>query len=178
MDEGQEVNGMDRIVLEKQGRRGVVLEPDGTFRSIRLPKSAEVGSAVPAPFWTALSARRLRTVPAPVARDPEAAAPVRRRISVARRALVATAVSLVLVFSASLAVYAAPVSYVSLDNAMGVTLTLNRFNRVISVTGHDDTSRAMLAGLDLMNRTFEDSVEEILDAAVSKPTFLTHTRLT
>jgi hypothetical protein len=85
-----------------------------------------------------------------------------------RRTLAATTAALVLVFSASIAVYAAPVSYVSLDNAVGVSLTLNRFNRVISVTGHDDASRALLAGLALMNRTYEEGVQAILAASESR----------
>ncbi len=149
---------MDRIVLEKQGRHGIVLEADGTFRRVRLPRNAQLGSVLPAPWWTA------RRSAAAAVSDRPARSPVPR----GRRTLAATAAVLVLVFSASLAVYAAPVSYVSLDNAMGVTMTLNRFNRVIAVAGHDAASRDMLSGLDLVNRTYEDSVQKILAAAETK----------
>ena len=162
---------MDRIVLEKKGRRGIVLEPDGSIRSVRLPGYAEVGAALPAPWW----APRTRTSPMesfPVRRT---RTPSHRTFSPRRFAAAATAV-LVLVMGTGLAVYAAPVSYVSLDMNLGVSLTLNRFDRVIAVVGHDAESKSILDAAHILNLTYEQGVDAILKTASSRGLSMTGVR--
>jgi hypothetical protein len=71
----------------------------------------------------------------------------------------------VLVMGAGIAVYAAPVSYVSLDLNLGVSLTLNRFDRVIAVEGHDAASRSILDDANVLNLTYSEGVDAIIAAA-------------
>ena len=154
---------MDRIVLEKKGRRGIVMEPDGSIRSVRLPGNAEVGSALPAPWW----APRFRTTPMESFPARSTRSVPRRAFNARRFAAAATAV-LLLVMGAGIAVYAAPVSYVSLDMNLGVSLTLNRFDRVIAVEGHDAESISILDAAHILNLTCSEGVDAILRTANSR----------
>ncbi len=146
---------MDRLVLEKQGRKGIVLEPDGTFRRVRLPRSAQVGDALPAPFWAGQSLAFLH----------EAVTARRRPGLVWKRALAAAVAVVVLSSGAGIAVYAMPVSYVSLDLNSGITLTLNRFDRVIAVHGDDALSASILQDADILNLSYEEGVAAIVRSA-------------
>jgi hypothetical protein len=94
----------------------------------------------------------------------------------ARRFAAASTAVLLLVMGAGIAVYAAPVSYVSLDMNLGVSLTLNRFDRVIAVEGHDAESKSILAAAHILNLTYSEGVDAILKTASSRGLSMTGVR--
>lgn len=72
---------------------------------------------------------------------------------------------------------AAPVSYVSIDAAPSVELCLNRFDRVVSVTGYGENGELALEGLDLKGKTYTDAIDILLSSEAMAP-YLTDLTIT
>lgn len=58
--------------------------------------------------------------------------------------------------------YAYPVSYISVEVNPSIELTLNRFDRVISVETYNDDGRLVMQNLDFKNRLYTDALEALL----------------
>lgn len=58
--------------------------------------------------------------------------------------------------------YAAPVSYISIDVNPSVELALNRLDRVVGITAYNDAGGAVALGLSLQNQTYQQAIDTLL----------------
>lgn len=67
--------------------------------------------------------------------------------------------------------YYAPYTYVSLDVNPSISYTLNRYQRVLNVSGVNEDGAELIRSLDLKNRTMEEALSITLDALADQGYF-------
>lgn len=80
---------------------------------------------------------------------------------------VLAAVCVLFVLSGGMSVYAmvqTPVSYISIDVNPSVELTLNRFDRVISVTPYNEDGELVLDGVAVQGKRYTEAIDTIVEA--------------
>lgn len=88
-----------------------------------------------------------------------------RRGRAARRALYAACACLALgLFAAGHRLYFTPTSVISMDINPSIELSVNRFDRVIEVSGYNEDGAQLAETLDLLHRNYEQAVGQVLDS--------------
>ncbi len=86
-----------------------------------------------------------------------------RRRSLSRRLLPALACLMVALGGLG-GLYFTPTSVISIDVNPSLELSVNRFDRVVSVTGLNEDGRELAGALSLTHRSYADAVEQVLDS--------------
>lgn len=82
-----------------------------------------------------------------------------------RRSLATVLVVLMIFFSiGGYSVWATPVSYISVDANSSVELTLNRFDRVISVASYSEDGPLVIDEVSLKGKTYTDAIDLLFDS--------------
>ena len=82
-----------------------------------------------------------------------------------RAALSAACACLALgLFAAGYHLYFTPTSVISMDINPSIELSVNRFDRIIDVSGYNEDGTQLAETLDLLHRDYEQAVEQVLDS--------------
>ncbi|MEG2570169.1 MAG: hypothetical protein RSA70_01920 [Clostridia bacterium] len=84
----------------------------------------------------------------------------RKRLAPLKYALAATAMLAIVIFAAAL--YATPVSYISVDVNPSIEFKLNRLDRVVDAKAYNDDGARVLQNLDFKNKTYTAAIELLL----------------
>ena len=79
-------------------------------------------------------------------------------------AMAAACAACLLLTVGSLWLYLTPAAYISVDVNPSVELTVNRFDRVISLKGLNDDGAALAAGLNVRFLEYTEALEQVLDS--------------
>lgn len=93
---------------------------------------------------------------------------VRRRMRGRRalpRRLIPALACLMIALGGMGGLYFTPTSVISIDVNPSLELSVNRFDRVVGVTGLNEDGRALAGELSLTHRGYADAVEQVLDSA-------------
>lgn len=86
-----------------------------------------------------------------------------RRGRTVRRALCAACACLALgLFAAGHHLYFTPTSVISMDINPSIELSVNRFDRIIDVSGYNEDGTQLAETLDLLHQDYEQAVEQVL----------------
>jgi len=130
------------VILKTRGSRGIVLTPQGEFRTVpRIPRTACVGQEI------------------------EFTWPVQR--SNWRLLLAAASLFLVLAAGTLLASVFPAAGYVSVDINPSIELGLNAWGRVVRVVGLDSDGKNLLRSLPLYGRPLDQALDSIANRAVA-----------
>lgn len=64
--------------------------------------------------------------------------------------------------------YFTPVAYVDVDVNPSIELTLNRFNRIIKASPHNDDGAQILNGTDISNSHYDEAIQNLIDAMITQ----------
>ncbi len=78
-------------------------------------------------------------------------------------ALAASAAAVVIMFGATAWAYFTPYTYVSFDVNPSIEYSVNRFNRVLSVTAVNGDGAEIIKDLDLTNKTIDEAVKDTVE---------------
>lgn len=76
---------------------------------------------------------------------------------------VAACACLLLLLFGGYQLYFTPIAQISIDVNPSIELSVNRFDRVVSVTGRNEDGRALSRALDVKYRPYTDAIEQILE---------------
>lgn len=86
-----------------------------------------------------------------------------------RIATVFASLALVLLGLGSWNFYMTPVSAISVDVNPSIELGVNRFDRVVSVTGYNDDGAALAASVELKNLSYSDALDTLMSSDEMQP---------
>ena len=93
----------------------------------------------------------------------------RRQPRFARFAAALACLALVMLGVGGWRLYRTPVSAISVDVNPSVELGINRFDRVVSVTGYNDDGAAVAASVELKNLPYAEALTALLDSDAMAP---------
>ena len=88
----------------------------------------------------------------------------RKKYNYRRLAPVLACLLLLAIAFGSYHIYFIPVSAVSIDINPSLELEINRFDRVVSVTGYNSDGQALASTLDVRFKTYKEALEQILES--------------
>ena len=127
------------IVFQINGRKAILLKPDGSFVSVPARSDWQVGETVP----------------------------ISQPIKTRRTSFLAAAACLALVVLGGFGLnrfYASPVALISLDVNPSIELSVNRLNRITAFTALNDEGTEILAEANIKNERYQDALVELLQA--------------
>lgn len=86
----------------------------------------------------------------------------KKRISPLRNFAAAAACALLVFLAGGSYLYFTPTAYISVDINPSLELGINRFDRIVSVTGYNEDGKALADSLDLKYMDYSDALESLL----------------
>lgn len=94
---------------------------------------------------------------------------VHKSVSFMRMAAAFACLALVLLGFGGWRLYVTPVSAISVDVNPSIELGVNRFDRVVSVTGYNNDGTALASAVNLKNLNYSDALDTLLSSEEMKP---------